>query len=139
MDVGHLEAVISETRPTVWMGEVCMQGVAGEIALIPKVRKFSEKSPDLEIKLRVPGREWGVVGAAWKKQFKNGSGDFFSLTFDHPGLSQPIYAAAFPDDPENQPKEADNPVFFTIQWGRSKKQSAPVSGDPVLNSDEIPY
>lgn len=139
MDVGHLEKIIGKNKPTVYMGEVSLQGAAGELALIPKARKFKESSPDFEIKLRSPGRDWHVVGAAWIKGFKNADGSFLSLTFDHPGLSQPIYVAAFPDDPEDQPKEADEPIFYSIQWGRPKKTKEAAAADPVMNSDEIPY
>ena len=138
MDYGHLERVEHDTRPTVFMGEINMPGVTGDVCLVPRTRKFKDTSPDYDVKLQVPGRDWVIVGAAWTKQFKDGSGEFFSLTFDHTGLSQPIYCAAFPDDDDLQPKEADQPINYTITWGRGKKQ-APVPSDPVMSTDSIPY
>ncbi len=138
MEVGHLERIDNETRPTVYMGQIAMQGAQGDIALIPRRDRRSDRSPDFDVKIIAPGRDWMIAGAAWIKPFKDGSGAFFSLTIDHPGLSQPIYVSAFPDDAEKQPKEAEHPINYSIVWGRPRR-NGPVAADPVMASDSIPY
>lgn len=138
MEYGHLERVDHETRPTVFMGQVNMPGVSGDICLTPKASKRSDKSPDFDVKIQTPGRDWMIAGAAWTKQFRDGSGDFFSITIDHPGLTNPIYVSAFPDDDDKQPKEAEYPINYSINWGRLRRND-PITPDPVMNQDNIPY
>ena len=138
MEYGHLERVEREGKPIVYYGEINMPNVSGEICLVPRREKRSEDSPDFEIKVKSPGRDWFPMGAAWAKKHKDGRGIFFTLTLDHPGMAQPIYCAAFADDEDKQPKDADFPVNYTIIWGRAPK-AAGGGSDPVLDGDNIPY
>ena len=140
METGHLERVEREGKPVVYMGQIELPQITGDIALIPHAAKRSESSPDYAVKIRTPGRDYMPSGNAWVKKFKSQAGNFFSITVDNPGMAAPVYVSAFPDD--DQPKDAKHPSFFTIQWGRPRRGAGLPEADPAgdaVTTDEIPY
>lgn len=133
-----------EGKPTVYNGEIDFGNIIGEFYLIPHVNVRTENSPQYEFKMRNRSGAFGSVGNAWVKKLKTG-GSFFSITIDHPHITdKPVYIAAFPDDeqPKDTPKNA--PANFTLRWSRPRAGAggqdfgggapAPATGD-----DQIPY
>lgn len=140
-EVGHLERMETEGRPTVFMGEVLLPQISGEVCLVPHHSKRSAQSPDFAVKVRSrKGTPWVQMGNAWVKSTKEAKPvDFFSITIDGPTLAAPIYVSAFPDD--QQPgKSTDKPSQFSIRWQRQRgqRQAAMPADVPPLD-DEIPY
>lgn len=141
IEVGFLELLKRDGKPNVLLGEINMAGLAGEIAMGPvKVRRDPVNSPHMEIQMKGP-RGWYEAGKAWKKDFTEGGGYFYSLTFDGPQMEKPIYVAAFPD--EDQPKDTPKgeAAQWTLKWGRprgNRRSVMPDDGGASLN-DEIPF
>ena len=140
MEVGHLERIEKEGKPIVFGGQVEVGEVIGDVYLIPIAgpKRDPKNSPDYQVKLRKPNEDgYRSRGAAWVKEFKDGSGQFFSITFDAPEFLRPVYVAAFPDD--EQPKDAKADVFFTMRWGRAKPRDGGAANPDPVADDAIPY
>ena len=140
MEVGHLERLERQGKPPGFIGQIQVGNIVGEIALKLLPSKRTENSPDYEVLLRPENvRSWGVRGAAWVKEFKDGKGQFFSITIDGPEQDAPCYVAAFPAD--EQPKETpkDKPAIYNIRWGRPRGVNSGVATTPAALDDEIPF
>lgn len=141
MECGHLERVEApDGKSHGYDGEIALAGVPfNTIGLRPVPVKRSKDSPDFHI-LTSDRRGFPQVGAAWLKDFKDGSGQFLSITFDAPDMAKRVNVAAFPD--EEQPKEAEHDVLFTVKWSRPRpgaKRSAAPDAAEGLASDGIPF
>lgn len=141
MEVGHLERVERPNKPVVYLGEIMLGRVSGDICLVPAKVKRTDQSPDFEVKLRQHGTPaWVASGAAWRKPSKDRTGFYFSVTVDGPDFVKPYYVAAFADDEQPKDTAKDKPVFFTVKWGRPRGGGqAPAAGERQSVDDEIPY
>lgn len=134
----------SEGKPDVFEGEINFRSIEGHFFLVPHAEKRKENSPDYLFKLKNPrSGDFDQVGNAWVKDMKAG-GSFFSITVDHPALTQaPVYLAAFPDDTQPKDTPKGKSANFTLRWGRPKvgarSDDAAAAAASGVGSDAIPF
>jgi uncharacterized protein (DUF736 family) len=141
--VGHLERFERDGELAGYIGELQLQDMwSGDVCLKPVGAKRSERSPDWEVLARSAGRgKWMNVGSAWNKKMEApNDGEYFSMTVKFLSLRHPgFYLNAFPDDADQQPDGASEPVHFSIKFGgevQSQRRRAPQVD--TLADDGIP-
>lgn len=146
IECGYALRVENEGKPTVFRGEVNLGRINGEFYLIPHPQvRNPGKSPEYAVKMKSANGDFATVGNAWVKKM-NAGGSFFSVTVDHPFLTEkPVYLSVFPDDEQPKDTPKSKPANYSVRWSRPRAGAgaqdfggASMGGEAVAD-DHIPY
>jgi uncharacterized protein (DUF736 family) len=113
--IGQLESV-SRDGARALQGHISTLALDCAVLLLPTGEATGSSRPAYRVHAEKAADNLVEIGAAWRKQKKDGSGNsFLSITIDDPSFERPINVAAFTDGSDDT---------YQITWRRQSDRNA---------------